>query len=314
MSKPPRKRANVYFDGFNVYHGCFRDGARPPIWQTCKWLDLKLFCERVFPNFDIYRIRYFTALVNPTPIDPDNRLRQQTYLRALETIPNLTVHRGRFATNKKKRWLADPRSSKPTPRLPLQTAEVIEQDVLEKGMVQSKVKVDPIATLAAKAHAEDSLKSALEVHNLVVHGGVQIPTSKPKPHIQAMALFVLDHGVTAIRQDCPALPRPEFVYAYEELMGRVCPPEIEALVQTYLVGAGLLAKRDNHKAEPQHPRPIEAKAERARAWAVSTHSLVGYRSSPPGLFRSYPPPASPAPPAGTDITSNPPLSRAPGEG
>src|SRR5262249_10958129 len=71
------------------------------------------------------------ALVNPTPLDPDIRLRQQTYLRALETIPNLTVHRGRFATNKKKRGLADPRSAKPTPRRPLQTVEVIEQE--EKG-------------------------------------------------------------------------------------------------------------------------------------------------------------------------------------
>ena len=131
MRKSPKKRANVYFDGFNFYHGCFRDSARPPIWQTCKWLDLRAFCERVFPNFDINRIRYFTALVNPTPTDPHNRLRQQTYLRALETIPNLTVHRGRFATNRKKRWVADPRSNKPTPRLPLQTVDVIEQE--EKG-------------------------------------------------------------------------------------------------------------------------------------------------------------------------------------
>jgi hypothetical protein len=61
----------------------------------------------VFPHLDIVRIRYFTAVVNPTPIDPDNRQRQLTYLRALQTISGLTVHEGRFATYVKKRWLAD---------------------------------------------------------------------------------------------------------------------------------------------------------------------------------------------------------------
>jgi uncharacterized LabA/DUF88 family protein len=183
MSKPPRKRANVYFDGFNFYHGCFRDSGRPPTWQTCKWLNLRLFCERVFPNFDINRIRYFTALVNPTPLDPDIRLRQQTYLRALETIPKLTVHRGRFATNKKKRWLADPRSSKPTPRLPLQTVEVIEQE--EKGSdvnLASYLLIDAFAQeydIAVVVSNDSDLVTPITLVRTVL--GRQIALLNPRP-------------------------------------------------------------------------------------------------------------------------------------
>ncbi|MCY4110855.1 MAG: NYN domain-containing protein, partial [Chloroflexi bacterium] len=45
-------------------------------------------------------IRYFTALVDGRK-DPATPGRQQTYLRALETIPNLTVHYGSFVTHPK---------------------------------------------------------------------------------------------------------------------------------------------------------------------------------------------------------------------
>ena len=60
---------------------------------------------------EINRIRYFTALVNATPHDPQKRQRQQIYIRAIETIPHLTVHYGRFQTNRKRLPLATPPSS-----------------------------------------------------------------------------------------------------------------------------------------------------------------------------------------------------------
>jgi len=126
-------RANVYFDGFNFYHGCFRFRTQ---WKYCKWLNLEVFIQRVFPHYAINRIRYFTALVNPTADDPDQRLRQLTYLRALETIPCVTVHRSRFATNAKLRYAADPQSfdshvRRPIPLEPLTKVGVIEEE--EKG-------------------------------------------------------------------------------------------------------------------------------------------------------------------------------------
>lgn len=120
MHAPPATRANVYIDGFNLYHGCFDDptGTRAS-WRQYRWLDLAAYCAAAFPRYQINRIRYFTALVNPTPANPDCRTRQLEYLRALETLPNLTVHRGRFATNIKKRKVADLALRPPTPAMPL---------------------------------------------------------------------------------------------------------------------------------------------------------------------------------------------------
>jgi uncharacterized LabA/DUF88 family protein len=92
---------------------------------------LRKYAETVFPNLEIGHIRYFTAIVEPNVEDPENQIRQLTYLRALETIPQFTVHRGWFATYKKMRRLADEASRHPRPKLPIELVCVIEQE--EKG-------------------------------------------------------------------------------------------------------------------------------------------------------------------------------------
>jgi hypothetical protein len=107
-----RPRANIYIDGFNFYYGCFANPSRPS-WASHKWLDLGMYVAHLFPGYTIGRIRYFTALVDPPPTDPDQRNRQLVYLRALRTIPQLVIHEGRFATHAKWRWAADPASFRP---------------------------------------------------------------------------------------------------------------------------------------------------------------------------------------------------------
>lgn len=42
-------------------------------------------------------MRYFTANVKASKHDPNAPVRQYMYIRALMTIPNLTIHKGRFA-------------------------------------------------------------------------------------------------------------------------------------------------------------------------------------------------------------------------
>jgi len=81
--------ANVYIDGFNLYYGSLRG-------TSYKWLDLSLLCQYLLPDVCIHRIRYFTARVSPSPHDPGATTRQNTYLRALRTLPNLTIHLGHF--------------------------------------------------------------------------------------------------------------------------------------------------------------------------------------------------------------------------
>lgn len=84
---------NVYIDGFNLYNGAVK---KTPF----KWLDLGALCTTLLRNHTIHRIRYFTALVLDFQHDPQASSRQDVYIRALGTIPNLTVHKDAwFASN-----------------------------------------------------------------------------------------------------------------------------------------------------------------------------------------------------------------------
>jgi len=91
----------IYVDGFNLYYGCLKGTAY-------RWLNLSKLCTMLLPECHIKHIRYFTALVTPTPNDPQKLQRQLTLIRALETIPNLTVHYGYFLTHSVWRPLANP--------------------------------------------------------------------------------------------------------------------------------------------------------------------------------------------------------------
>src|SRR5262249_52027714 len=77
---------------FNLYYGAVR---RTPY----KWLDLSALCRLLLPSYHIERIKYFTAHVQARPNDPDQSTRQQTYLRALRTIPHLDIILGHFLKN-----------------------------------------------------------------------------------------------------------------------------------------------------------------------------------------------------------------------
>ena len=80
-------RANVYVDGFSLYYAALK---RTPY----KWLDLRKLCRFLLPNDRIHRIRYFTAIPVYLPRDVPKGDRLQAYVRALETLPRLTVHCG----------------------------------------------------------------------------------------------------------------------------------------------------------------------------------------------------------------------------
>ena len=53
-------------------------------------------CSLLFPKDAINKIKYFTARVSARPTDVDQPIRQQTYFRALQTIPNLEIIEGSF--------------------------------------------------------------------------------------------------------------------------------------------------------------------------------------------------------------------------
>ena len=83
-------RTCVYVDGFNVYFGIR--------YTPYRWLNLGKLATLLVSNAQIERIRYFTARIEARG-DPEQPARQDTYLRALGTIPRLSIHYGRFLSS-----------------------------------------------------------------------------------------------------------------------------------------------------------------------------------------------------------------------
>jgi uncharacterized LabA/DUF88 family protein len=82
-------------------------------------------CDFVLPDLDIIRIRYFTAVVQSRADDPAQQQRQQVYLRALRTLPKVSIHYGYFLTKRVRVPLADQPPTGP------RTVEVLRTE--EKG-------------------------------------------------------------------------------------------------------------------------------------------------------------------------------------
>ena len=111
-------KINVYVDGFNLYYGCLKG-------SPFRWLNLAELCRQMLPKDQIHKIKYFTALVSARPNDPGQPSRQQVYLRALRTLPNVSIILGHFLSNKKRMMLATP--------IPGQSAYVEVIKTEEKG-------------------------------------------------------------------------------------------------------------------------------------------------------------------------------------
>jgi len=96
-------KANVYVDGLNLYYEAVKN-------TPYRWLNVAAVCRLLLPRDQINQIKYFTALLRPRPHDPGQPTRQQTYIRALRTIPNLTIILGHFLTHEVMMPLAPPAS------------------------------------------------------------------------------------------------------------------------------------------------------------------------------------------------------------
>ena len=96
-------RVAIYVDGFNLYYRALKG-------TEFKWLNIEALGREVLSEDDeIVFVRYFTANISPRAGDKSAPERQEAYLRALRTLPNLTIHNGRFLPKTKTRPLvSDP--------------------------------------------------------------------------------------------------------------------------------------------------------------------------------------------------------------
>lgn len=101
-------RTIVYIDGFNLYYRMLKD--KP----ASKWLNPLLLAKEVLhSDHDIARVNYYIARVSARPHDPLAPARQATYLNALETVPEVSIHEGTFMTSKPWMQLASPAQARP---------------------------------------------------------------------------------------------------------------------------------------------------------------------------------------------------------
>lgn len=94
-------RYTAYVDGFNFYHRRLKG-------TPYKWLNLvSLFQSFQFQNLVSLQVKYFTAQVINRPNNPSVRQRQEIYLRALQTQPEVEIFYGQFKSRDVKGALLD---------------------------------------------------------------------------------------------------------------------------------------------------------------------------------------------------------------
>ena len=80
-------RTYVYIDGFNLYYGAVKN-------TSFKWLNILEVCQKLFPNDQIDLVRYFTARIFAFDHNTQAPARQDVYIRALRTLPNVDIQDG----------------------------------------------------------------------------------------------------------------------------------------------------------------------------------------------------------------------------
>lgn len=99
-------RTIVYIDGFNLYYRALRNTGH-------KWLDLAALARAVLPATNqVVAIKYYTARVSGRT-DPSAPARQHAYLRALGSLPSVSIHYGNFLATKKWAGLVQPPEFRP---------------------------------------------------------------------------------------------------------------------------------------------------------------------------------------------------------
>jgi uncharacterized LabA/DUF88 family protein len=106
----------VYIDAFNLYYGSLKG-------SDLKWLDLNKLMPLILPKHQVIQIRYFTAKITPKKNDRTAPLRQKAYLDALGTLPNVSIHFGRYQTKEARMPLAYPIAGQPKIVVVLKTEE-----------------------------------------------------------------------------------------------------------------------------------------------------------------------------------------------
>jgi hypothetical protein len=205
-------RTILYVDGFNLY---FRLLQKRP---AMKWLNVKALAERVLlPANRIVAVRYYTARVSGR-LSPHGPARQQIYLDALATVPEISVHMGTFLSSEKFAGLIHPPTFRPVVDLPQPWPDVVKVlKVEEKGsdvnlachllLDAFQDKFDVAAVLSNDSDLVEPMRIVTQVLGKPV--GLLSPVNNPNPELKSVSRFIRRISVSdlAAAQFPSTLPR-----------------------------------------------------------------------------------------------------------
>lgn len=83
------KRVITYIDGFNLYFG-----LKSKAWERYLWLDVQALSRNLLKSDQtLFHTKYFTARISRPP---EKVKRQNTYIEAIQTRQDVSVHLGHF--------------------------------------------------------------------------------------------------------------------------------------------------------------------------------------------------------------------------
>jgi hypothetical protein len=207
-------RTIVYVDGFNLY---FRMLQKRP---ALKWLNVKLLAERVLRSANrVVAVRYYTARVSGR-LSPHGPGRQQLYLDALATVPEISIHMGAFLSSEKFAGLVHPPEFRPSLALPPPWPDVVKVlKVEEKGsdvnlachllLDAFQNNFDVAAVLSNDSDLVEPVRIVTQVLGKPV--GLLSPVNNPNPELSRVSAFIRRISVSdlAASQFPDLLPRSE---------------------------------------------------------------------------------------------------------
>jgi uncharacterized LabA/DUF88 family protein len=188
-------RTFIYIDGFNLYYRMLE--KRPQL----KWVNPKALAEAALdPLTDIVKVRYYTARISGRT-DPAAPARQQIYLNALGTVPEIEVHMGTFLSSTKFAGLVHPPEFRPVPAVQMDVpwpAVVKIHKTEEKGSdvnLASHLLLDAFedafdvaVVLSNDSDLVEPIRIATQVLGRQV--GLLSPVNNPNPQLKSVACFV----------------------------------------------------------------------------------------------------------------------------
>lgn len=188
-------RTIVYVDGFNLYYRLLKDNPH------LKWVNPKKLAEQALkPSNKVVEVKYYSARVSGRT-NPDSPKRQQIYLDALATVPEITVHMGTFLSSKKFAGLVHPPDFRPPLTTPMAQPwpDVVKvHKTEEKGsdvnlachllLDAFRQNFDAAAVISNDSDLVEPIRIATQELGMVV--GLLTPVPHPNPQLLKVSSFV----------------------------------------------------------------------------------------------------------------------------